>query len=78
MEYEQQFKVYEAAQPQITAINLKLDLYPEKQQLIARGNYILKNKTKVPVSKVLVRLPVVNGAPLQKISLNGWNLKSRN
>jgi hypothetical protein len=69
VEYEQQFKVYELAQPQITDINLQLDLYPEKQQLVATGNYILKNKTRTPVSKVLVRLPLVNGATLQKLSL---------
>jgi len=69
VEYEQQFKLYEAVQPQTTDINLKLDLYPEKQQLIARGNYILKNKTQTPVSKVLVRLPLVNGVTVQKLSL---------
>jgi len=52
-EYEKRYKRYErVAQPRITAIQIQVDLMPERASMRARGHYVLRNKTKVPIDTV--------------------------
>jgi hypothetical protein len=70
--YEKNFKFLEAAQPQITDIKLRYDLYPSRR-LVASGRYTLINKTNKPISKVLVSMDLDNGATVQRMSLGNLN-----
>ena len=52
-EYEKRYKRYESvAQPRITAIQIQVDLVPERASMRAHGHYVLRNKTKVPIDTV--------------------------
>jgi ABC-type transport system involved in multi-copper enzyme maturation permease subunit len=56
-EYERQYKRYEnAPQPRITAVQIQVDLVPEHGDMRARGHYVLRNKTSVPIDTVHLRL----------------------
>jgi ABC-2 type transport system permease protein len=57
-DYEKKYKRYEMApQPKITAAKLTVDLYPERQEMRARGVYRLRNRTGVPIDTLHVDLP---------------------
>ncbi|MBW4601954.1 MAG: hypothetical protein KME29_20850 [Calothrix sp. FI2-JRJ7] len=68
-DYEIKYLHEGAAQPQITRMILNYDLYPQQRLLIAQGQYILENKTKLPVSKVQVYIRLINGVTVQKMVL---------
>ena len=56
VEYEKKYKKYEhIAQPRIIAVNMNLDIYPEKRDYFFEGYYLLKNKTKTPIDSILVQ-----------------------
>ncbi|MDQ3310336.1 MAG: ABC transporter permease, partial [Gemmatimonadota bacterium] len=56
--YEKKYKRYEhAPQPRITAVDLHVDIFPERRDVLARGRYRLQNKTSFPVDSVHVQLP---------------------
>ncbi|MEO6363668.1 MAG: M1 family aminopeptidase, partial [Caldimonas sp.] len=53
--YEQRYKpLATQAQPKITAVRLKVDLFPSEQRIRVRGRYILKNTRTVPVSALML------------------------
>lgn len=46
VDYEKTLKKYEfIAQPRITEVNLKVDIFPSKRDFVAEGFFIVKNKT---------------------------------
>ncbi|HEY7235190.1 MAG TPA: M1 family aminopeptidase [Gemmatimonadaceae bacterium] len=56
-EYERLYKRYERVpQPRITAVQIQVDLFPERGDMRARGHYVLRNKTHVPIDTVHLRL----------------------
>jgi ABC-2 type transport system permease protein len=56
-EYERKYKRYELIpQPRITAVQVQVDLVPEHGDMRVRGHYVLRNKTKVPIDTVHLRL----------------------
>ena len=56
-EYERLYKRYDGIpQPRITAVQLQVDLMPERGTMRARGYYVLRNKTKVPIDTVHLRV----------------------
>ncbi|MFK8164510.1 MAG: M1 family aminopeptidase [Lewinella sp.] len=55
-EYEQTLKPYEyVPQPEIVAVNLKMDLFPSTSAYTVEGYYVLKNKTASPISNIHVQ-----------------------
>lgn len=56
VDYEKTLKKYEfIAQPRITAVDLKVDIYPSKRDFVAEGYFILKNKTAEPISDLHIQ-----------------------
>ena len=56
-EYEQRYKKYEGLpQPRITAVQVIVDLVPERGDMRIRGHYVLRNKTRLPIDDVHLRL----------------------
>jgi len=54
-DYERDFKHFQRqAQPKITEIGLKIDLYPENRELYVAGRYLLENKSESVIDTVLV------------------------
>ncbi|MDB4874769.1 MAG: hypothetical protein JWM41_1215 [Gemmatimonadetes bacterium] len=52
-ERERLYKKYErAAQPRITGITVQVDLYPSKRDAVITGQYVLRNKTTVPIDSL--------------------------
>jgi ABC-2 type transport system permease protein len=60
--YEQTLKKFEfTAQPRITAVNLKVDIFPMKRDFTAEGYFILKNKTDQPISDIHIQEDYTQG-----------------
>jgi ABC-2 type transport system permease protein len=56
--YEQEYKRFAgAAQPTITAVNVRVDLYPERQRARLAGTLTLVNKTDQPIRDLYVLYP---------------------
>lgn len=54
-DYEKQFKRFEySPQPELTAVNLHADLFPETQTIKTSGTLTYTNKTKSPITEVLM------------------------
>ncbi|MDW3652326.1 MAG: hypothetical protein R8P61_34940 [Bacteroidia bacterium] len=54
--FKKEFKQYEKLkQPRIKALNLEMDLYPEKKSFTASGSYLLINPHEVSLDTLLVR-----------------------
>ena len=52
-EYEKQFKKYEfQPQPKPTAIDVSVDIYPERRSFDASGRFTLQNKTDKPMGEI--------------------------
>ena len=57
-DYEKRYKPLAAApQPRITAVDLKVDLYPDEHRARLRGTLTLVNKTEQPIRDVYVLYP---------------------
>ena len=57
-EYERQYKQYEKLpQPRVIGVRVDVDLFPAEQDLIARGEYRLMNRTSTPIDAFHVRIP---------------------
>jgi ABC-2 type transport system permease protein len=57
-EYEQKYKAREKDPlPRIEESRVRIDLDPASRSLEARGEYVVRNKTDQPVTRVLVNLP---------------------
>ena len=55
VEWEKKYKKYQSyAQPRITDVKIDLDLFPEERDFVARGTYVLKNKSKVGIDSVFI------------------------
>ncbi|WP_396155940.1 M1 family aminopeptidase [Flavobacterium sp.] len=53
--WEKKYKKYQnTPQPRIIAINVALDLYPKERNYVAKGTYILKNKSSVVIDTIFV------------------------
>jgi ABC-2 type transport system permease protein len=54
-ETEKLYKKYErVALPKVTAVQADVDLYPERREVVIRGQYTLQNKTAAPISELHV------------------------
>jgi hypothetical protein len=57
VEREQRYKRFEhAPQPKISAITLQVDLYPSKGDAVITGQYVLRNKTAVPIDSIHIAM----------------------
>jgi ABC-2 type transport system permease protein len=55
VEWEKKYKKYQHyAQPRITDIKVDLDLFPQERNFVARGTYVLINKSKEGIDSVFV------------------------
>lgn len=71
IDYEKTLKKYESiAQPKITVVNLKVDLYPSKRDFVAEGYYYLKNKTEQPISEIHIQENPSNWIKTEKLSFS--------
>ncbi|QJB41579.1 aminopeptidase [Chitinophaga oryzae] len=53
--YEKQYRHYRSVpQPVVTAVTTNIQLYPAQQRYTIAGRYVIKNKSGVPVDKVLL------------------------
>lgn len=67
VDYEKNYKKYkEYAQPRITAVNVKLDLYPETQDYKAIGDFTMVNKSDKAIDSLF--LPYTKSLKSVKIS----------
>jgi len=57
VERERRYKRFEhAPQPKITGITLQVDLYPSKGDAVITGQYVLRNKTAVPIDSIHIAM----------------------
>ncbi|MEO8311274.1 MAG: ABC transporter permease [Caldimonas sp.] len=57
-EYERRFKAFDgAAQPRVTAVEVRVDLYPEENRARIAGTLTLVNKTSAPIRDLYVLYP---------------------
>ncbi|MBC6612526.1 ABC transporter permease [Hymenobacter sp. BT507] len=64
--YEKQYKrLQRLPQPRIVAVNVQVDLFPERQEARAHGQYWVLNKTQQPIDSVV--LDVLNTARIRKL-----------
>jgi len=57
VEREQLYKRFEhAPQPRITAVTLQVDLFPSTGNAVIAGQYVLRNKTPVPIDSIHVAM----------------------
>ena len=56
IDYEKTLKKYEFnAQPRITQVDLKVDIFPSNRDFTAEGYFILKNKTDKPIADIHIQ-----------------------
>ena len=54
--YEKELKQFEdIPQAKITDVSLKIDLYPSQRRYIAKGQYLLKNLSKQPITEIHIQ-----------------------
>lgn len=55
-EFTEKFHVLkDLPQPRISAVSLRVDLYPEKHDFTLDGEYVLVNRTDVPIDTILIK-----------------------
>lgn len=53
--YEKSYTQYQdVAYPTVTDVNVAVDIFPEKNQYVAKGQYIIENQSASPMSEMLV------------------------
>jgi hypothetical protein len=58
-DYERNYKKYENfPQPKITAVDTRVDIYPDRRSFSGWGQYTLRNKTSKPISEIHVTDPM--------------------
>ncbi|MDR3680762.1 MAG: M1 family aminopeptidase [Flavipsychrobacter sp.] len=63
-EYERKYRKFlNVPQPKITAVKLNLDIYPQERRLECNGNFVIKNKTMLPIDSIMFSMP-------EKVKLN--------
>ncbi|MEM6645437.1 MAG: M1 family aminopeptidase [Bacteroidota bacterium] len=56
--YERKYKRFDGIpQPRIVDVNVDVDIFPKERDILARGRYLLVNKTDSAIDSVHVRLP---------------------
>lgn len=56
VDYENTLKKYEfIAQPKITSVDLKVDIYPSRRDFTAEGYFMLKNKSTAPITDIHIQ-----------------------
>jgi ABC-2 type transport system permease protein len=74
VDYEKTLKKYEfIAQPRITDINLKVDIYPSTRDFTAEGYFILKNKTSEVISTIHIQQNASSLIKIEKLEFNRKN-----
>ncbi|SOD82624.1 ABC transporter permease/M1 family aminopeptidase [Spirosoma fluviale] len=69
--YEKTLKQYDGLpQPRITAIVVQVDLFPETRDFMAKGHYMLKNKTKVPIRTLHLQTYPADEMQVKQLSLS--------
>jgi ABC-2 type transport system permease protein len=54
-EYERRYKKYEKfPQPKITAVDVAVDIFPERRSFSAQGHYLLVNRTDKPIDEIQI------------------------
>lgn len=67
--YEKQFRVFQnRPQPTITKVTTRVDLFPSEHAYSIIADYILENKTRVPISEILLNFP--DGFSIKKAVLH--------
>jgi ABC-2 type transport system permease protein len=55
-EFKEKFHVLnDLPQPRISSVSLHVDLYPEKHDFILEGEYVLVNRTDMPIDTILIK-----------------------
>jgi ABC-2 type transport system permease protein len=55
--YEKQYKkLASKAQPRITAINMKVDIFPQQRRAQIKGSYVLQNKTTQAIDEIFINM----------------------
>jgi hypothetical protein len=68
--YEKAYGHLRDAQPKITAINLKGDLYPnEESRFAVKGTYTLQNQTQQAIDTILINIP--QAVQVNQLTING-------
>jgi len=74
VDFEKTLKKYEfLPQPRITAVDLKVDIYPSKRDFVAEGYFILKNKTEKPISEIHIQEDVTPGNTTEYVKFDRKN-----
>jgi len=74
VDFEKTLKKYEfLPQPRITAVDLKVDIYPSKRDFVAEGYFILKNKTEKPISEIHIQEDVTPGNTTEYLKFDRKN-----
>ncbi len=67
-DYEKTLKKWEyLPQPKITAVNLTLDLFPEKEKYTLEGQFLLTNKNKFPIQDIHIQKLLDDRVKLEKV-----------
>ncbi|MBC6992476.1 ABC transporter permease/M1 family aminopeptidase [Hymenobacter sp. BT491] len=68
VQYEKKYRHFlRTPQPRIVAVDVQVDLFPERQEARLRGQYWLRNKTNRPIDSVVLNL--VNNVRIRKLAL---------
>jgi ABC-2 type transport system permease protein len=75
-EYERKFAKYrDVPQPSLEELTLDIDLHPKERRAVARGRYLLRNRTAQPVREIHVRILDMTGSlELASASVAGGRL----
>ncbi|WBX72308.1 ABC transporter permease/M1 family aminopeptidase [Tenacibaculum retecalamus] len=72
VDYEKTLKKFEyVPQPKITAVNLKVELYPSTRDYTAEGFYILKNTFDTPIKEIHVQKRLEENITLEAVTFEG-------
>ena len=75
--YEKTLKTFEyIEQPKITAVNLKVELYPEQRAYTAEGYYMLKNSTTSPIADIHIQKVIASHVTLDALNFEGGAIKN--
>ncbi|AZJ37051.1 M1 family aminopeptidase [Tenacibaculum singaporense] len=75
--YEKTLKSFEyLPQPKITAVNLKVELYPKTRAYSVEGYYMLKNTFDEPINEIHIQKLIASHVQLDSVTFDGATVKS--
>ncbi|WP_428740335.1 M1 family aminopeptidase [Tenacibaculum sp.] len=75
--YEKTLKSFEyLPQPKITAVNLKVELYPKTRAYSVEGYYMLKNTFDKPIDEIHIQKLIASHVQLDSVTFDGATTKS--